>query len=610
MPGIAGLIGTGSSEEHRTALDRMVKRMTHERFQTSDIYVNERLGLWVGWVSHKDSFSGCLPVWNARKDIGLIFSGENFQDKSEIDNLRTQCHDVELGNPSYLLHLYEEIGIEFLERLNGWFSGVLVNLRDEKIVLFNDRYGLGRIYFHETADAFYFSSEAKSLLRVLPRVRELDLSSLAEFCSFGCVLQNRTLFHGVSLLPGASRWTLSRNQPAKKEVYFRKESWENQSPLNSEEFYRQLKETFARILPRYLRNEQRLGMSLTGGLDGRMIMAWADCPPGSLPCYTFGGSYRDCADVRVARRLAEVCHQPHQVIPVNDDFVRQFPTLAEKAVYVSDGTMDVTGSVELYVNKIAREIAPVRLTGNYGSEILRGNVAFRPSLMHEGLFESEFANRIQATAETYTHEVEGHNLSFIAFKQVPWHHFSRLSLEQSQLTLRSPYLDNDLVKLMYRVPAEFATSKWPSLRLVADGNPALSRIATDRGLVHEPIALLSRARCLYQDFTFKVEYAYDVGMPQWLARLNYVLASFHVERLFLGRHRFYHFGVWYRDELAQYLKDILLDTRTRQRPYLRGECLEEIVNGHIRGNRNYTTQIHKVLTLELIQRQLVERNWN
>ena len=38
-------------------------------------------------------------------------------------------------------------------------------------------------------------------------------------------------------------------------------------------------------------------MSLTGGLDTRMIMAWQKSPPRSLPCYSFGGMFRDCQDV-------------------------------------------------------------------------------------------------------------------------------------------------------------------------------------------------------------------------------------------------------------------------------------------------------------------------
>src|SRR2546427_755413 len=151
------------------------------------------------------------------------------------------------------------------------------------------------------------------------------------------------------------------------------------------------------------------------------------------------------------------------------------------------------------------------------------------------------------------------------------------------------------------------------LRYSEETSP-LDRVRSRRGFSkrHSQAASrrLSRIRCLYQDFTFKAEYAYDTGMPQWLARLDHLLAPLRLERLFLGRHRFYHFRVWYRDELGPYVKDVLLDPRTRQRPYLRGDCLADMVKGHLRGYRNYTTQIHKVLTLELIHRQIIERNWN
>src|SRR5438876_1997291 len=206
---------------------------------------------------------------------------------------------------------------------------------------------------------------AKSLLRILPSARQLDPVGLAEFVSCGCAMQNRTLFSGVSLLPPASQWTFSPGRPPRKSTYFQKETWENQPGLNAAEYYEKLNETFARVLPKYFSGRRQIGMSLTGGLDSRMIMAWARRPTGTLSCYTFGGTYRDCTDVTIARDVARCCGQPHQTIPVDGEFLGQFATLARKAVYVADGSMDVTGSVELYVNQIARRIAPVRLTGNY-----------------------------------------------------------------------------------------------------------------------------------------------------------------------------------------------------------------------------------------------------
>jgi len=95
-------------------------------------------------------------------------------------------------------------------------------------------------------------------------------------------------------------------------------------------------------------------------------------------------------------------------------------------------------------------------------------------------------------------------------------------------------------------------------------------------------------------------------MPQWLARLDHRLAKLRLERLFLGRHKFYHFRVWYRDALSKYVREILLDPLTLSRPYLQRKALEAMVRAHAKGDRNYTTEIHKVLTLELVHRLFLD----
>jgi asparagine synthase (glutamine-hydrolysing) len=110
----------------------------------------------------------------------------------------------------------------------------------------------------------------------------------------------------------------------------------------------------------------------------------------------------------------------------------------------------------------------------------------------------------------------------------------------------------------------------------------------------------------YLETTFKAEYEYDYGMPQWLAQIDHVFSGLHLERLFLGRHKYYHFRVWYRDALSKYIQETLLDPRTLSRPYIERKSLENIVHGHVKGDRNYTTQIHKVLTLELVHRLFVD----
>jgi asparagine synthase (glutamine-hydrolysing) len=293
---------------------------------------------------------------------------------------------------------------------------------------------------------------------------------------------------------------------------------------------------------------------------------------------------------------------------VGTEFLSKFPALAEKTVYLSDGAMDVSGSVELYINRFARQIAAIRLTGNYGSEVLRGNIAFKPVSLHEPLFDRDFISRIREAASTYASEGKGHRQSFILFKQVPWHHYARLSVEQSLLTVRTPYLDNDLARLVYQAPADAVTNGAICMRLVADGNPALTRFGTDRALSWNTRPVISKAHKIYQELSTRAEYTFDYGMPQWLCRVDHLFAPLHFERLFLGRHKFYHFRVWYRDELCAYLREVLLDSQTLARPYLCGRSLEWIVTSHLAGTGNYTLEIHRLLTAELVQRLLIEQN--
>jgi asparagine synthase (glutamine-hydrolysing) len=335
-------------------------------------------------------------------------------------------------------------------------------------------------------------------------------------------------------------------------------------------------------------------------------MACAHVNGRRLSCYTFNGSYRDCVDVRIARKVAAACHQPHQTISVGEEFLRHFPRLAEETIEITDGAMDVSGAAELYVNRLARQIAPVRLTGNYGSEILRRHVAFKPRALTAGMFSPDLNRHIVAAASTYSEEAQGNTLSFIAFKQVPWHHYARFALEQSQISVRSPFLDNDLVALAFQAPAEVQETPVFSLGVGLEATPGLSRIPTDRGFSYSAHRITNQLRQSIEELMTKAEYAYDYGMPNWLARIDRVLQPLRLERVFLGRQKFCHFRTWYKNELAGYVREMLLDPRSRSRPYVNGTNLEACVNAHISGVRNCTVEIHKLLSLELLHRALLD----
>lgn len=605
MPGIVGFLTMMPRKRAEAELLQMVESLRHEPFYATGTWVDESLGVYVGWTALKNSFSDGMPLWNERKDAILIFSGEEYPEPETARRLKEHGHEFSTEGPAYLVHLYEEER-SFPANLNGRFHGLLVDLTRGTSTLFNDRYGMHRLYYHEAREAFYFGAEAKAILAVRPELRKSDPRGLGEFVSCGCVLENRTLFEGISVLPPAAAWVFRNGSLKENRAYFEPREWENQARREPEPYYQELREVFSRNLPRYFNGRERMAMSLTGGLDTRMIMAWRKAPPGTLPCYTFGGPFRDCQDVVVARRVARACGQPAEVIRVGQEFLSRFPHYAERTVYLTDGCAHVRVSADLYVNEQAREIAPVRITGNYGGEVLRRVRAFKPMEPAAGLFRPEFLSYVHAAKETYVGLFAGHPLSFAVFRQAPWHHYGLLALEQTQLSLRSPYLDNDLVQTVFRAPESACANNDVCLRLIADGNAVLRGIRTDRGLAGSHARLPAGVLRGFLEFTFKAEYGYDYGMPQWVARTDHLLSSLHLERLFLGRHKFTHFRVWYRDALADYVREMLLDSRTLARPYLEPNRLQTLVRSHLRGDRNYTTEIHRVLTLELLHRLFLD----
>ena len=72
----------------------------------------------------------------------------------------------------------------------------------------------------------------------------------------------------------------------------------------------------------------------------------------------------------------------------------------DKTVSVTDGCFGATGAHELYLNAKARELAPIRLTGNFGSEVLRSMSTFKPLGLSQDLFTSDFGAVVASSART------------------------------------------------------------------------------------------------------------------------------------------------------------------------------------------------------------------
>src|ERR1700751_3163612 len=95
MPGIAGLITNMPREQALEKLVRMVATLCHESFYTTGTWIDESLGVYVGWTAHEKSFSAGMPLRSERGDVALVFSGEEFPEAGMAYRLKERGHNLD-----------------------------------------------------------------------------------------------------------------------------------------------------------------------------------------------------------------------------------------------------------------------------------------------------------------------------------------------------------------------------------------------------------------------------------------------------------------------------------------------------------------------------------
>src|SRR5579872_1022630 len=226
MPGIVGLITSMTPEWATERLARMMGCLCHDANYTTGVWANEQCGVYIGWTEPAGTSAYSMPIKSAQGHACLIFSGEHFSAHKNRQN------------PGYLLDLWEDAP-SFPATLNGRFHGLVADGRRGAAALFNDRYGMHRLYYHESDEAFYFSAEAKSILAVCAELRAINAQALSELISCGCVLENGTVFDRINALPPGSCWEFRNGSLFRKRTYFQPSEWEAQEPLDSESYYRE-----------------------------------------------------------------------------------------------------------------------------------------------------------------------------------------------------------------------------------------------------------------------------------------------------------------------------------------------------------------------------------
>jgi asparagine synthase (glutamine-hydrolysing) len=592
MPRLAGFIGrlpADTAARGVVAMASAMQRAPHQQLAQCSV---PAMGVHLAWVADAEPSGGCLPVVQ-EDDIVLVGAGDWLLPDAGVgvsrhaNRLAAWIGRLRTDAPGALLSL------------GGLHAGVFVDRTARRARLFTEAHGIERLYACDTADGLYFASEPKALLRVLRQARAFDREGVAQYLAFGCTLPPRTLFEGISVVPQASCWTWDGGTWDRRRT-FDPRSWEAQETLPIAAFEEAYAQAFLEILPAYFAAGAPVGLALTGGLDTRMILAGRPADWCSPISYTYAGR-QDTRDVVLARALAGDCGIPHVPIRIGDDFLDRFAAMADRTVVETDGAHGVTGSHESYLSERARELAPVRVTGVFGGEVLRGLSPWRRLRLSRGLVIPEIAEAAGVSATLAT--PDEHPVTSAAFGTTPAAMHGILASCRGWLTFRTPFLDRRLVQLAYRAPRPDASTEASAVRMLRQHMPRLAPLPTDRGRQVGPPRRLEAVTRAFEQVSFKIDYMANESLAWPFTLIDPLIDRLYAPAPVLGRHKFLRYRRWFRRELAGYVRDRV--GAADRLPFWGRAAIARLADDHIRGATNLTEDLNVVLTLEAVDRLLL-----
>lgn len=277
MCGISGFYNYNSSLDNKTnTLRHMLTRIKHRGPDESGVYVSDKIALGSVRLSIIDLTSGTMPLSNSNDTLWIVFNGEIFnyielREELISKNYKFKTH----SDTEVIIHLYEEYGPDFVNKLNGQFAIAIWNKIKQELFLARDRVGIRPLFYTEINDSFVFASEIKAFLEFPGFTAKISEKVLSEYFTFWTPLSNATIFKNVFELPPGTYITVNTNAKTQKKY------WElpikkpheykfNNAKEASEEF----ETIFTDAVKIRLRADVQVAAYLSGGLDSSITTSF------------------------------------------------------------------------------------------------------------------------------------------------------------------------------------------------------------------------------------------------------------------------------------------------------------------------------------------------
>lgn len=312
--------------------------------------------------------AGAQPM-KGRDGTLITLNGEIYNYLELQESLRGSWDFSSDSDTETVLAAYERYGEGCVEHLRGMFSFAIWDDRKQRLFCARDRFGIKPFYYTTVDDVFYFASEAKALLPVLPDIAT-DPEAMAEYLTFNFVIGENTLFKGIKqLLPGHG--LMIEGGKVKTWRYW-DINYEVDWDHGEDWFQERLRSLLDDSIGVHLRSDVPVGAYLSGGIDSS-LMAILAARKDSQNRESFHGRFREYPgydESHFAEMASESIGGNLNVIDITH---KDFEENLRKVIYHLDYPVAGPGSFPQYmVSKLAAEKVKVVLGGQGGDEIFGG----------------------------------------------------------------------------------------------------------------------------------------------------------------------------------------------------------------------------------------------
>jgi asparagine synthase (glutamine-hydrolysing) len=328
-----------------------------------------------------DLAHGHQPIANEDGSVAVVQNGEiyNYRElKRELEgaghSFATDC-DTEV-----LVHLYEEQGEGFVERLRGMFAIALWDDRRRRLLLARDRFGIKPLYYRQVEGTLSFASELKAMLAQPGFSREIDPRAMAAYLAFNSIPAPMTIFTEARKLPPG--YLLSWRDGAIEQRRYARPRPVAVDRARSEpegELADELREVLRDSIRAHLVADVPVGVLLSGGVDSGGITALAAAESRD-PVKTFSIGFEEAGfdELSRARLVAERYGTDHHELVLRPDAVELLP----KLVSSFDEPFGDSSALPTYlVSELAAGEVKVALSGEGGDELFGGYYTYVADLL-------------------------------------------------------------------------------------------------------------------------------------------------------------------------------------------------------------------------------------